>query len=388
MIRIKDVIVKIEGPQTKIDKKLWLNCGDLPVISQESTQNINNYVNKKDFLSIKDLPLIVFGDHTCIFKYIDFNFVRGADGTQLIKPNKNYDIKFFYYLLQYIRKFIPELKKYQRHFKYLKEMDISRYNFNYKYQKKIALVLSVLDSKIEFNNKINSELEKMVKNIYNYWFVQFDFPDENGKPYKANKGKMVWSEDLKKDIPCGWGVKKLTNLLEKNTDKFVLNGSKHDIDTIDLSVMPNSTMCLTEKNTSDEFGTNLFKMNKFDILFGGIRPYLLKAGFAPFNGLVTGTVLSYRVIKNFDYNFVLLTMVHDSVFKFAVSNSRGTKMPVIASDDLLSYKFAYNENIVKKFNEIISFKEIISKNVQENQKLVELRDWLLPMLMNGQVKVN
>lgn len=254
-------------------------------------------------------------------------------------------------------------------------------------QQKIAITLSVLDAKIELNNKINSELEKITKTIYNYWFVQFDFPDENGKPYKSSGGKMVWSKALKKDIPYGWEVKKLNNLLKKNIDKFILNGSKHGIDTIDLSVMPSSTMCLIEKNTSDKFGSNLFKMNKFDILFGGIRPYLLKAGFAPFDGLVTGTVHSYRVIRNFDYNFTIITMVHDSVFKFAISNSKGTKMPVIASDDLLSYQLAYKEDVVKKFNQLISFKEIISKNIQENHKLAELRDFLLPMLMNGQVSI-
>lgn len=74
-------------------------------------------------------------------------------------------------------------------------------------QKKIASVLSILDTKIELNNKINTELEAMAKTLYDYWFVQFDFPDENGKPYKSSGGEMVWSEELKREIPKGWEVK-------------------------------------------------------------------------------------------------------------------------------------------------------------------------------------
>lgn len=258
---------------------------------------------------------------------------------------------------------------------------------NKAYQNKIIDILSSFDLKIELNNKINAELEFIVKALYEYWFVQFDFPNKNNKPYKTSGGSMVWNEELKRDIPEGWEVKKLKDILKKNNKKFNLNSKKHNINTIDLSVMPNSSMCLYEKNTSDEFETNLFEMNKFDILFGGIRPYLLKAGFAPFDGLVTGTVHSFSVINEYDYNFSLLTMVHDSMFQFAISNSKGTKMPVVAADDLLEYRIVYDKNIVKKFNEIIVFKEMISKNILENQTLIELRDWLLPILMNGQIKL-
>ncbi|MBI1838667.1 MAG: restriction endonuclease subunit S [Flavobacteriia bacterium] len=81
-------------------------------------------------------------------------------------------------------------------------------------QSKIAKVLSYLDAKIELNNKINAELEAMAKLIYDYWFVQFDFPNEEGKPYKSSGGKMVWNEELKREIPEGWEVEKLSNCCE------------------------------------------------------------------------------------------------------------------------------------------------------------------------------
>ncbi len=80
-------------------------------------------------------------------------------------------------------------------------------------QLKIAAVLSALDAKIELNNRINAELEKMAKTLYDFWFVQFDFPDANGKPYKSSGGKMVWNEELKREIPAGWEVLQLSNKL-------------------------------------------------------------------------------------------------------------------------------------------------------------------------------
>jgi type I restriction enzyme, S subunit len=254
-------------------------------------------------------------------------------------------------------------------------------------QIKISNFLALIDSKIELNNRINSELESISKTLYDYWFMQFDFPNKNGKPYKSSGGKMIYNEELKRDIPEGWEVKEMNKLLTKNSVKFDFIDNKHDINTLDLSVMPSATMCLSEKNRSSTFGTNLFKLSKFDILFGGIRPYLLKAGFSPFEGLVTGTVHSFRVRNETEYNFSILTMTHKSMFNFAVANSKGTKMPVIGADDLLTYKIAYNGEIIKTFNEYIQFRDLIAHNIIENQKLTELRDWLLPMLMNGQVRV-
>ena len=81
-------------------------------------------------------------------------------------------------------------------------------------QRKMVSILSKIDDKIEINNQINQELETMAKTLYDYWFVQFDFPDQNGKPYKSSGGKMVYNPELKREIPEGWGVEKLSSLLE------------------------------------------------------------------------------------------------------------------------------------------------------------------------------
>ena len=247
-------------------------------------------------------------------------------------------------------------------------------------QKQIIKVLKEIDQKIENNKQISAELENLAKTVYDYWFLQFEFPNEEGKPYKSSGGKMVYNEELKREIPEGWEVKRLKDLLSINKEEFTGTNAK----TIDLSVMPSDSISLCELNNSDNFETNLFTMNKGDILFGSIRPYLHKAGIAPCDGAVAGTVHSFKPFDKNDYNFCLITICHKNMFDYAVNNSKGTKMPVIDTDRLLEYPIPYSEKIITEFNKI-DICNTICHNVMENNQLASLRDWLLPMLMNGQI---
>ena len=250
-------------------------------------------------------------------------------------------------------------------------------------QENIAKLLEAINNKMLVNNKINDNLEQQAKLLYDYWFAQFDFPDENGKPYRTSGGKMVWNEQLKRDIPEGWEVKSLTEILQKNTDVFDYQSIQP---AVDLSIMPSNSIAISQLNSSISFTTNLFKMKKGDILFGSIRSYLHKAGFAPCDGVVAGSVHSFRVKNSQDNNFALMTVTRDNFFNYAVNVSSGTKMPVVSSDSILDYKVPYNNKIARRYNEI-PFLAIISSHIQENQKLISLRDWLLPMLMNGQATI-
>lgn len=240
-----------------------------------------------------------------------------------------------------------------------------------------------ITDKINLNNAICSDLESMAKLLYDYWFVQFDFPDENGKPYKSSGGKMVWNEELKREIPKGWEAKRIRDIAIEGKDK-PYNGDS--IETIDLSVMPSGNMMLSSINSSENFSTNLFEMKQGDILFGSIRPYLKKAGIAPCNGAVAGTLHSFRPKRPSDYNFLAITLCNERVFDYATNASQGTKMPVVTLDTLMNYPIAYNSEISAKYNRI-NIKDIFAHCVMENLSLSTLRELLLPMLMNGQVKV-
>ena len=224
-----------------------------------------------------------------------------------------------------------------------------------------------------------------MKTIYQRWFIEFEFPNEEGKPYKSSGGKLVYNEELKQEIPENWEVKELDKLVNENRIPFDYSGVEK---TIDLSVMPSNSISLNQINSSDNFSTNLFKMSRGDILFGGIRTYLRKAGIAPCDGSYAGTVFSYTPKNINDYNFILLTFVSEKLFKYSEKISKGTKMPVVSSKDLLNYKVCYSKKIIKKYNEIINIKDVIADNVMENIKLTSLKEYLLPLLMNGQINVD
>ena len=129
------------------------------------------------------------------------------------------------------------------------------------------------------------------------------------------------------------GSKKIKDLVNINRQKATPDKHKK---LIDLSVMPSKTLCLDPFNLGDMLKTNIFKMNKYDILFGSIRPYLFKAGMASFDKLVAGTIHSLSPKKtNNSINYLILTMTSENIFKYAITNSKGTKMPVISINNLL-----------------------------------------------------
>jgi type I restriction enzyme S subunit len=147
------------------------------------------------------------------------NLIVSTGFTTIDVHDKDVDSKFLYYLItqKNITDYLHGIgTNSTSSYPSIRPEDLGSLKFkvppSFNEQKKIASVLSALDDKIELNNKINAELEQMAKTLYDYWFVQFDFPDANGNPYKSSGGAMVWSEELKREIPEGWGVKKLSDI--------------------------------------------------------------------------------------------------------------------------------------------------------------------------------
>lgn len=267
-------------------------------------------------------------------------------------------------------------------------------------QKKIASVLSALDSKIELNNRINAELEAMAKTLYDYWFVQFDFPDKNGKPYKTSGGKMVWNEVLKKEIPEGWYKGNFTNYCSSNggfafkstwwTDNGVAVAKIKDIqENYILDTSNLARVDISDKEIDDKFLTKAG-----DILIAMTGATVGKYAIVPItdypiyvNQRVGYFNLGSEPTKKLPF---LINSMNQSYFRNAIFTlANGAAQPNISNEQINNIQLLIPENkLIETYNEMCQpyYKKILN-NQLENQKLTELRDWLLPMLMNGQVKV-
>lgn len=397
--KLGDIASIQAGPfGTQLHQNEYVSLG-VPILNSKNIGNGKIISESLDYVpqSVLDrLPQYILEEGDILFgragtierhTYVNANYSGSFQGTNCIRircHNKEVSLYISYYLwLDQLKQSIENKASgsIQSYITTDLLKDITIYiPENYK---QIANILSIIDKKIENNKKINDNLQHQLKLIYDYWFTQFDFPDKNGKPYHSSGGAMVWNDELQREIPVGWECRTLADLLIKNNEIFDYSGIKP---TIDLSVMPSASISLSKLNSSDQFSTNLFVMHEGDILFGSIRPYLKKAGIAPCNGVVTGTVHSYHVKNDYEYNFALFTLCQDNFFNYALTVSTGTKMPVVSSDSILSYKIPYSRNIVEQFNQV-NICKIICRNIQESNNLSALRDWLLPMLMNGQVSI-
>ena len=268
-------------------------------------------------------------------------------------------------------------------------------------QELISKLLSTLDAKIELNNRINVELEAMAKTLYDYWFVQFDFPiskeqakamgkpELTGKPYKSSGGKMVYNETLKREIPEGWEDGTLGEV-----GVNIKNGVKStDIDPktayIGLEHIPRKKIVLDIWSRAVDITSNKSVFNKRDILFGKLRPYFHKVGIAFVAGVCSTDILVLNSEDENDYGLFAMVVSNDDFIQYVSSGMEGTRMPRTKWEFMKKYSFAIpDDENTNQFNTVL--KHILPQmevNVYQNQQLAQLRDWLLPMLMNGQVTV-
>ena len=252
-------------------------------------------------------------------------------------------------------------------------------------QRKLISVLKSIDKKLKTNNQINQELEAMAKTLYDYWFVQFDFPDQNGKPYKSSGGKMVYNQDLKREIPEGWGVENLFDIADVqygypfSTDYF--NSIGEGVPVIRIrDILGNDITNYSTEEVEDKY-----KINVGDVLIG------MDGNFHMNYWIKEDCYLNQRVVKvNSDKlpNMVLKYQIEPFIKLREKSVSRTTVGHLSDKDlkaiNVILPKEKYLSSIFDKFESIL---ENIIINQQQNQELTQLRDWLLPMLINGQVKV-
>lgn len=256
--------------------------------------------------------------------------------------------------------------------------------------KLIVKLLSSIDKKIELNNKIISELEQMAKELYDYWFVQFDFPDANGKPYRSSGGKMVYNPTLKRKIPEGWEIKTLLDIATY-TNGVACQNKRPIKDEEKLRVIKIKEMHNGFTEDTEYVSSNIpekVKVYNGDVLFSwsaSLEVMLWGLGAGGLNQHIF-KVTSDTYPREYYYHQLLDYVEH---FK-KIAEARKTTMGHITQDHLEQSKIVVpqTDEIILNFQQItkLNFDKIIAAQ-EENIELATLRDFLLPMLMNGQVTV-
>lgn len=413
---LSDVIDIISGGTPKTSESKYWSDGNIDWLSINDFNNGNRFVysseKKITELALKESNIKLLNKGDVIIS------ARGTVGVlaQIGKPmcfnqscfglrgkKELIDNDFLYYVL---KNYIHNLKKKSQGSVFdtinIKSFDLMEIDIpNYASQCNIASVLSVLDQKIELNNRINAELEAMAKTLYDYWFVQFDFPNEDGKPYKSSGGKMVYNSILKREIPEGWSVDRLQSYINF---KRGISYKSNEISDIQGKEFLN----LNSFSLKGEFkieGTKYFigKYNQESLVSSGGLVVAItdvtrnadiigKAFIIP-NIFEDGALISCDVVSvtSERLNKFYLEQLFNSTYYHSY-------IKYYASGTLVLH---LNLNGINWFNTILPpvgllnrfeefCKPILKKKaviLKENKQLIELRDWLLPMLMNGQVTV-
>ena len=311
-----------------------------------------------------------------------------------VKEFKGNDIEYIYYLLQYLDlgnqksgSGVPTMNRNHLH-----PIKIRAYRDKICQQRAIK-ILSLIDKKIKTNNQINKELEAMAKTIYDYWFVQFDFPDQNGKPYKSSGGNMVYHPELKREIPEGWEVEKIENIAQTGSGgtpkstivSYYSNGEIPWINSGELeqTVITSTSNFITEEGLNNS-SAKLFPSGTILVAMYGATAG--KVSFLTFEA-ATNQAICAIMLTDIRMRYYLKNVIED-LYQYLVKLSTGSARDnlsqdmiknikvVIPSNDIIDRFYDFSNNIIKE----------ITKKQQENEQLTQLRDWLLPMLMNGQVK--
>ena len=288
------------------------------------------------------------------------------------------------YLSGAVQKFVP--------LDFLRNLDIPDYS---RQCKSIINVLTALDDKIALNKRINDKLEAMAKRLYDYWFVQFDFPDENGRPYKSSGGKMVWNETLKREIPAGWEIKRIDEI----TDIF--NGSTPS--TNNQNNYGGNIIWITPKDLSDQNSKFVYKgarnitVEGYNSCSTTIIPKgsIVMSSRAPIGllsiaqcDLCTNQGFKNLVPKHAVDSYYLYYTLKSNIGKIQ-NLGTGTTFKEVSKDDLGRFSLLYPSNDItslftNKLTSLFAKQLLIEK---QSARLTLLRDRLLPLLMNGQVEV-
>ena len=267
---------------------------------------------------------------------------------------------------------------------------LSLYLPEYKEQVKIGDMLYLMEQKIQLNKSICFELESMAKTLYDYWFVQFDFPDENGRPYRASGGEMVWNPQLKREIPKEWEVGNLYSIADfvngLACQKYRPKDGDPGLPVIKIKEMHDGITADTEKVSA-----NIPEKNKVidgDVLFSWSATLEVMYWFGG-NGGLNQHIFKVNPKSYFSKEYVFEQLSAYVINFVKMAEARKTTMGHITTDHLEQSRIVLPpEAIIEKITLLLHpIHTKIGQLNQENRELIKLRDWLLPMLMNGQARV-
>ena len=360
----------------------------------------------KDFILQEDdliMPLTeqvvgLFGNSAFVPKIEGITFVLNQRVGKVVPNEEKADKYYLHYLLA--TDIVKDQLEYrasgtrQRNISPTDVYDVEVFVPDLETQKRIGKCLYNIERKINSNSKINDNLEQQMRMLYDYWFTQYDFPNENGLPYKTSGGKMLWNDTLKREIPLNWCVAPMTNIFTFesgypfSSDLYHLNG-KYKL--------------LTIKNVQNN-GINLNVDSYINVLPSNMPDYCLLRSNDILMSL-TGNVgrigimyaenclLNQRVAlakpnKKEWNSFVYFLLKSDLVHKQYETLANGSSQQNLSPIEAGNVTIAFNENVVDKYSAICEkHLSTIVRNLAENQELSNLRDWLLPMLMNGQATI-
>ena len=264
---------------------------------------------------------------------------------------------------------------------------------------RIGKLITAIDEKISINRQINRNLEELAKQIYDYWFVQFDFPNEEGKPYKSSGGKMVWNETLKREIPADWEVKSVNDIAtsyrgvgysakdEKSSkDKnivLILRGNNISNGHI---VYDDNTVYVDKSFVSSEQ-----EIKKYDVIItmsSGSKEHVGKSAMFLFDSPHSYGAFCNKLTPKKNYQFFLANYLHSEYFIKCIRQfASGTGINNLTNEHFSKTIFSFPPNkIISDFNmKVEKIYQQLGIFEQENMKLISLRNSLLPLLMNGQV---
>jgi putative hsdS len=256
-------------------------------------------------------------------------------------------------------------------------------------QNTIADILDSLDGKIEINKRINDNLEAMAKQLYNYWFVQFDFPNEEGKPYKSSGGAMVWNEKLKREIPKGWSGVSLKDLAV--TSRNAITPVENEV--YQHFSIPSFDACGSYSlDNGSDIKSDKFVLQEGQLLVSKLNPWFNRVVWVPRGTNIIGStefvVLNPNNKSESGYIYSVIKSPKFVAYCSQAATGTSHSQRRVSPDVLMAFKVAYEPDVAQKYG---CFMENIQKRqaelLSETATLTKQRNEFLPLLMNGQISI-